>query len=777
MAALRAQAISDTKRLSEVFLQRYVVFRGMQQNAIVERLIRSEESWKVAKETLESWENDGGPRPEDIKTYTPQSLFTLVDGSIETVGTKYRIAGKQLTREVEIQLKCLEHYTRVEQFEEQSWINNFELFSKYANSVRQKLKDRYVMDVDDYKSITNNFNDIVNLFKKQAERCAGLLAALVLQNCDEIFSALFTPEWTKEDSPIMSHLFERIGGGLEAFTADDVMTNEDMAFLVSTQCILRVGLEYLREIGRKNIGDLQRGKFKEGVKRDYKAIISTVDTDMAEEKQKMLMDNLSVILMVDNVLSVPPSEEDVITAIIEFKACLQAQRAFSKEEIREICGHVALARKDLPKKVRHAIDKGLKKGFELEKTNSLQLSEGLQRLQTSLEGDEKKQWELEVAILEGSKLAPKDGDTSDPYVVMTIHDTAGGVLFKAQTPKIPKTLNPRWNHMFTKIPEKVRGNFSRIDFNVWDHDYVGYNDFMGVCSMSRSDILEGIRNAALQNPGMEDSTALFDLKLDTRVDHPNDEVSGQIKIRITHVEKTDNTKINLESVVKLPTVEEVEGGGSEDQKVMLKKVWRGGMLKKKVRSGLFSRWQDRSFEVHQDGHIAWGKANVTALEWKMEEIVKIVAEESCFARGADTRFAPKKRAIFPESPAVVKAPITYAPSSRVRGTEVIGAFRVDKLDSDLKILMLLCVPLFPISRGLAESLPFPFHRAIQQDTKKKNKRFEFEIILSKSVLQLRAPDEKVFSVWVKYVREVLAQAKEAKEAVKKAAVNLDDFLA
>ena len=42
---------------------------------------------------------------------------------------------------------------------------------------------------------------------------------------------------------------------------------------------------------------------------------------MPEEKQKMLMDNLSVILMVDNVISVPPTEEDVVTAIIEFKVC------------------------------------------------------------------------------------------------------------------------------------------------------------------------------------------------------------------------------------------------------------------------------------------------------------------------------------------------------------------------------------------------------------------------------------------------------------------------
>lgn len=88
-------------------------------------------------------------------------------------------------------------------------------------------------------------------------------------------------------------------------------------------------------------------------------------------------------------------------------------------------------------------------------------------------------WELEVCVLEGKQLAPKDGDTSDPYVTVALYNAAGTILFKGQTSKIPKTLNPRWNHIFSKIPEEAKNKFYRMEFNVWDHDYVGYNDFMG----------------------------------------------------------------------------------------------------------------------------------------------------------------------------------------------------------------------------------------------------------------------------------------------------------
>lgn len=85
-------------------------------------------------------------------------------------------------------------------------MNNYELFSKYALGVRDKLKEKYIvkcnhirmhrerekqkiiysenkpteppsaqMDVDDFKAVTRNFEDVLALFKKQSERWATLM--------------------------------------------------------------------------------------------------------------------------------------------------------------------------------------------------------------------------------------------------------------------------------------------------------------------------------------------------------------------------------------------------------------------------------------------------------------------------------------------------------------------------------------------------------------------------------------------------------------------------
>uniref|UniRef100_A0A7S3Z028 PH domain-containing protein n=1 Tax=Lotharella globosa TaxID=91324 RepID=A0A7S3Z028_9EUKA len=48
-------------------------------------------------------------------------------------------------------------------------------------------------------------------------------------------------------------------------------------------------------------------------------------------------------------------------------------------------------------------------------------------------------------------------------------------------------------------------------------------------------------------------------------------------------------------------------------------IWKGGVLRLKV-SGIFSRWEKRSFAVMRNGHVSWGPMTVSEVEWETRRI-------------------------------------------------------------------------------------------------------------------------------------------------------------
>jgi len=518
-----------------------------------------------------------------------------------------------------------DHYWLVAQ------VNNFELFKKYTCAMLDKLKTRYIVGVDDYMVIKKNFEKVIELFKKQSERCAGLLGELIIRNCDEIIAALFTDEWMKDHgrNGVISQVFRRLDAALEMFTNPDVMESDEMCDVVREQAIARLALVYVKEITRKDIDQLDKGKFKECLKRDYRILsdMLTTEEDGDGEDQKgegeqtsSYLSHFQIVILLNSILSVPPELDDMITVLHEFKATLSGMKVFSDKEMIDITLKVLKCRDDIDKKTRNKLISGIKKGF----TGMVkpEMTRGMSLIITQEASS--KEWELDICVLEGKKLAPKDGTTSDPYVVIRVFDASDNVLYKTQTAKIPKTLNPRWNHMCTNVPTECKGKFDRIEFEVWDYDYVGFsNDFMGHAAVYRSEILQGIRDAALQNR-TDDGTAFFRLEMEKRDD--KDEVSGSIEVRIHHREVD---AMSPRSPVLLPPSDAKgeEADFDDENNIVLKAVWKGGTLLEKMPRSIFSRWQARQFEIHRDGRIAWGKASTGRLEWKMGDIKTIVADE------------------------------------------------------------------------------------------------------------------------------------------------------
>jgi len=81
--------------------------------------------------------------------------------------------------------------------------------------------------------------------------------------------------------------------------------------------------------------------------------------------------------------------------------------------------------------------------------------------------------EVAIYVLEGKNLIACDkGGTSDPYVKLAI-----GHNVKAQTKRIDKTLNPKWNEtVYLKVQDASK---QTLEVTVWDHDTFRKDDFMG----------------------------------------------------------------------------------------------------------------------------------------------------------------------------------------------------------------------------------------------------------------------------------------------------------
>eukprot|EP00466_Bigelowiella_natans_P017162 jgi/Bigna1/80634/fgenesh1_pg.73_\ len=102
-------------------------------------------------------------------------------------------------------------------------------------------------------------------------------------------------------------------------------------------------------------------------------------------------------------------------------------------------------------------------------------------------------WNLTVMIKEAKGLAPMDSNgKSDPYIEFDVIDSHGRAAFRRKTPVVKKNLNPTWNMLYNKIPQKVIDDFYSLKFVCKDHDLFGNDDFMGVATIKRKEIVERI---------------------------------------------------------------------------------------------------------------------------------------------------------------------------------------------------------------------------------------------------------------------------------------------
>eukprot|EP00466_Bigelowiella_natans_P003682 jgi/Bigna1/146714/aug1.120_g21422 len=802
--SIQLRVVRDCDRLAEVLMQRYVVFRALQQNALVDRLIAGEEKWELPKDVRDAYDDadsNGHCSYKNVNTPAPASFFTLIDSSIETVGQKYNIAGKHLTKEVDIQLGNLENYTvalsilydRVSFFGEGTekkllsgrrrylgggrrganvpgiidedhadgdasddgggdekddvfeltdrqasamalthfklavdssssssptapspsagrrqrqhakrgfvvkdyfWlvaqVNNFELFQRYAMDVCKKLRTRYVVDVVDYERLQREFARVVVLFKRQAQRCAQYLVTLAIRNCRPVFDGLFTPRWAKEECGLIATLFRRLTGCLDRITDASVMASDSMAQMIFDQSVKRIGIEYMKEMLRKDVARLPLDDLKRALRRDMLHLMDMLDSGSSADKK--VIEGLRKILSLYTLLSVPPDLKLLAYTVTELKVFLAATQRFSEEESVAMCQKLLECRHDLERSLRNEVEKGIKHGFSAE-----QLPEGEEILKSlrsdgSGVGGSEEKWRLKIEVLRGDNLAAKDGDTSDPYVVLTIRDTSNNSLFDVRTPKMSKTLDPVWNFSVVVQPEEVISKFHLVEVQVWDHDYLNYDDFMGTCSLTRTAILDEIRNCGIKNPDAEKGTATFELKLAKRATK-DEEISGFVTLRIQHAKFASEAKVEEENILCDFKQQEEDVGSpathtnaSEDKRpskgrggmaasaaavnpplsqrhektkhkdlskgdgdvksnkatttttstvnqprnpqVRLQRVFKGGSLSKKARNVLMGdSWQKRYFEIRQDGSIAWGKGD--RKDWKAAKIthVRVVREK------------------------------------------------------------------------------------------------------------------------------------------------------
>lgn len=84
---------------------------------------------------------------------------------------------------------------------------------------------------------------------------------------------------------------------------------------------------------------------------------------------------------------------------------------------------------------------------------------------------------------------------SDPFCDLLILDTSGKQIWKMETPKIMKTLDPVWDHVFyvsdeLALPPSEWANLT-LRFEVYDWDAVGSNDFLGQVKIPLNKVPQG----------------------------------------------------------------------------------------------------------------------------------------------------------------------------------------------------------------------------------------------------------------------------------------------
>ncbi|XP_057421573.1 uncharacterized protein LOC130715485 isoform X1 [Lotus japonicus] len=90
---------------------------------------------------------------------------------------------------------------------------------------------------------------------------------------------------------------------------------------------------------------------------------------------------------------------------------------------------------------------------------------------------------LTVTVISAENLPALDFmRKSDPYVVLTLRKAKSKVETICQTKVVNNCLNPSWNQAFDFVVED--GLHDELIVEVWDHDTIGKDDFMGRCTLS-----------------------------------------------------------------------------------------------------------------------------------------------------------------------------------------------------------------------------------------------------------------------------------------------------
>ena len=150
---------------------------------------------------------------------------------------------------------------------------------------------------------------------------------------------------------------------------------------------------------------------------------------------------------------------------------------------------------------------------------------------------------LEIALLRGRDLVIKDGTTSDPYVTTLIVDRSGTRVAKTKSKVVPKNLNPHWNELYTEWKPSDLASLAAIRFEVWDHDRIGSDDFMGFGVVTLDDIRSKHVEIAGEKGGggaidewkASQQWLSFELELAPQEGKPNSgntAVSGSIDVKI-----------------------------------------------------------------------------------------------------------------------------------------------------------------------------------------------------------------------------------------------------
>ena len=129
-----------------------------------------------------------------------------------------------------------------------------------------------------------------------------------------------------------------------------------------------------------------------------------------------------------------------------------------------------------------------------------------------------------IAILKGRGLAAKDRSgfvralsSSDPYFVVKFKDR------KYKSEVKPKTLDPEWNSQPFDAGMVTDAEPKLLKIKVFDHDYVGSDDFMGIVM---------IPGYAIFNLGPGQHMYWFPLSASDKKEYRGEAVSGEILLDI-----------------------------------------------------------------------------------------------------------------------------------------------------------------------------------------------------------------------------------------------------